>query len=281
MSQVSKVLWHTTEGSGWPTYEDSNGLKGAKAPNLTYHPVAHRWHQHFPLNRSARALQDPSNTPVRENRDDVVQVEIIASADSKYAGPGGLLYVAELDDQAVNDLAEFAAFMREHYEVPYTKAPIWLPYPASYGNSKARMSSATYDAFKGHLGHMHASGNDHGDPGLLPINRILAIAAEQGKDDDVALTDAERQDLGKARWLADAWAQNGDFDTKLDKAGWLADSFASDGHLTLLLNKIADGNAAITAELGSIGTRLTAIEAAEASFEARITALENPPVDPA
>jgi hypothetical protein len=169
MSDVDKVLWHTTEGSGWPSYDG-----GAKAPTLTYHARYHLWHQHFPLNRSARALMDPDGTPVRENRDNVVQVEIIATAD-----PGnttGLLFIGDLDDRAVNDLGAFSAFMNREWGTPLTPAPVWLPYPQSYGDSPARMTSAEYDAFKGHLGHMHASGNHHGDPGDFPITRVLSVA---------------------------------------------------------------------------------------------------------
>lgn len=253
MPRLDKVLWHTTEGSNWPSYGGSSGIKGAVAPQLTYHARAHVWHQHFPLNRSGRALQDPNSTPVKENRDNVVQVEIIASADPAWARKHGLLYIADLDQQAIDDLGEFSAFMNREWGVPLTKAPIWLPYPESYGNSDARMSSAQYDAFRGHLGHMHASGNSHGDPGAYPIDRVLAAARGTGKDDDdVALTADERNDLGKARWLADQWKQGGDFDQKLDKAGWLADGFAVDGHITAKLDKILDGQDRINARLDAL-----------------------------
>src|SRR4051812_25774212 len=76
MSVIDKVLLHTTEtGKTWPGYKS-----GANAPNLTYNPwepAGKRWRQHNRLNTSARALQDPSGTAVRENRDGVVQVEIV------------------------------------------------------------------------------------------------------------------------------------------------------------------------------------------------------------
>lgn len=243
---LEKLLWHTTEGSNWPSYE-RNGVKGSVAPQVTYHARAHAFHQHFPINRSARALQDPQGTSVKENRDGVVQVEIVASADRAYAAKHGLLYIADLDEQSIDDLGEFSAWLKREWGVPLEKAPIWLPYPASYGNSDARMTSAEYNAFRGHLGHMHASGNSHGDPGAFPIDRVLAAArgTTPGKDDDdVALTDAERQNLGKAAWLADQWAQGSDFDRKLDKAGWLADGFAADGHIT---GKLDGLTAAVTA----------------------------------
>jgi hypothetical protein len=191
MGGVEKVLLHTTEGGNWPSYDG-----GAKAPQLTYHATAHRWHQHFPLNRSARALQDPTGTPVRENRDRVVQVEIIASADRAYARKHGLLYVEELDEQAIDDLGTFVGWMHREFGVPLVKAALWLPYPKSYGNSDARMTSAEYDAFRGVLGHQHASGNSHGDPGAIPINQIMAVASASagvGEDDYMATPAGQAQ----------------------------------------------------------------------------------------
>ncbi len=265
MPRIEKVLWHTTEGSNWPSYE-RDGVKGAVAPQLTYHARAHVWHQHFPLNRSGRALQDPNGTPVRENRDNVVQVEIIASADRVYARKHGLLYIAELDERAIDDLGNFAGFMLREWGVPLVAAQM-LPYPESYGNSPVRMTSAEYDAFRGHLGHQNASGNSHGDPGDMPLAEVLAVAGghDKGEDDDVALTDAERNDLGKARWLADQWKQGGDFDTKLDKAGWLADQFKQGSALDQKLDAI----------LG-IDAKLDQVLSGQAAINARLDALERP-----
>jgi hypothetical protein len=141
MSGIDKLLLHTTETSGWPGYGG-----GASAPTLTYHGQRHQWRQHFPLNGSARALRDPSGTVVRENRDNVVQVEIIC-----YCEPGKHPNVTELDAQALDDLGEFAAFLNKEWGTPLVLAPTWLPFPKSYGNSAARMTSAEYDRFRGIL----------------------------------------------------------------------------------------------------------------------------------
>ena len=201
MPRIRKVLLHSTEGGGWPAYDG-----GSKAPQLTYDPRKHQWRQHFPLNRSARALMDPEGTPVRENRDEVVQVEIVAYADAGAARAAGGVYVADLDAQAVAELGAFIAWMHRGWEVPLVKAPVWLAYPASYGaNTSARMTSAEYDSFAGVLGHMHASGNLHGDPGSIPINSIMAAAI--GTGDNVAeFTEAEK---AKLLWLADQYAYTG------------------------------------------------------------------------
>lgn len=169
MGGVEKVLLHTTETGGWPSYGG-----GASAPQLTYHARLHQWRQHIKCTHSARALRDPSGTAVRENRDKVLQVEIVCSSDRSFASKYGYLHVSDLDNEALRDIAELIVWAG----VRLVAAPVWLPYPDSYGNSAARMSGPEYDAFKGVLGHMHASGNTHGDPGAINIDKIMAYARD-------------------------------------------------------------------------------------------------------
>ncbi|GAB3889248.1 hypothetical protein [Terrabacter terrigena] len=170
-SSIEKVLLHTTETGGWPGYD-----AGAKAPSLTYHPRLRAWRQHCYLDRSARALVDPADTVVRENRDNVVQIEIVAYADEKLARQRGHLPVSELTDDELGDIADLIAWVRAEWGGPPLVAPRFLPYPASAGASPVRMSGPTYGAFRGVLGHQHASGNSHGDPGALNVARILQLA---------------------------------------------------------------------------------------------------------
>lgn len=175
MGGVDKLLLHSTEGSGWPAYDG-----GAKAPTLTYHPQSRAWRQHFYLTRSARALQDKTSTAVRENRDRVVQVEIIGTCDPvTHRAHPDWPYIPGLSDANLDDLAALFAFLNREFGTPLVAAPLWLPYPASYGATKARMSGPTYDAFRGLLGHQHASGNDHGDPGLIAAGTIVTKARAQ------------------------------------------------------------------------------------------------------
>ncbi len=172
MGGISKLLLHSTEGSGWPGYDG-----GAKRPTLTYHPKTREWREHGRLDYSARALQDKTSTPVRENRDQVVQVEIIATCDpATHRAHPDWAYTPELTSANLDDLADLLAFLHTEWSVPLVAAPVWLPYPASYGNTKARMSSATYDNFRGLLAHQHASGNDHGDC-LVNAAGIISRAA--------------------------------------------------------------------------------------------------------
>lgn len=172
MATIDKLLLHSTETSSWPAYD-----AGAKAPTATYNPwvpAGQRWRQHNWLNSSARALQDPSSTPVRENRDNVVQVEIIAYCNPesyKKYGHG----INALPDSAYEDLGAFLAFLHVEWSVPLLRAGEWDTFPPS---DSIRMTSAEYDHFTGMLGHQHASGNTHGDPGMTnaQVDRILAVA---------------------------------------------------------------------------------------------------------
>lgn len=201
-SRIEKILLHTTETTGWPGYSG-----GASAPTLTYHPRQRAWRQHNYLDRSARALVDPTSTPVRENRDNVIQIEIIAYADeAKGRSVGGLL-VSQMTDAQLQDLADFIKFVRSEWGGPPLVAAKFLPYPQSYGNSSVRMTSSQYDAFQGVLGHEHAPGNDHGDPGALNVNRIIQLASPVQEEDIMASIDdlrsVIRQELAgtpKAIW---------------------------------------------------------------------------------
>jgi hypothetical protein len=185
MPRIDKLLLHTTEGSDWP------GYKGGKAaPTLTYHPAKHTWRQHFRINQSSRALVDSDFTAVRENRDNVVQVEIVCSCDPAFIKKHDLPDVRDLDDRALRDLGELAAWLHDEWGLPLELTPDWLPFPDSFGKSKVRMTGPQYDAFKGILGHQHAPagsgklrpdgtkdlGNVHGDPGALDVQAILQFA---------------------------------------------------------------------------------------------------------
>lgn len=170
MTSISKVVLHSTETAGWPGYPDF-------APTLTYDPWKHQWRQHMPLNRSATTLADPSSTAVRENRDNVVQVEIVGYCDPARWPKYGK-NVEQVDDEALADLGAFLAFMHAEWQLPLSAVANWVSYPKSYGaKASQRLTGPQYDAFKGVLGHQHVSGNDHGDPGRLPITAIIRAAA--------------------------------------------------------------------------------------------------------
>lgn len=191
MPRIDKLVLHTTEtAGGWPGYGG-----GAIAPTLTYEPWRHAWRQHLPIDGSARTLVDSRSTTVRENRDGVVQIEISCYCDPRYSSSGH--FVTDLDDRALRDLGAVAGWLHEHWGLPLRLAPRWLPYPASAGGSRARMTGPEFDGFRGICGHQHVSGNDHGDPGALDVEAILRYA---GGDAGRASAEGDRAQPSFRSW---------------------------------------------------------------------------------
>jgi hypothetical protein len=206
MGPAEKVVWHTTETSSWPGYDD-----GRKAPHYTVRPdfgaQMMLWRQHFPDSVNSRAMRNEPGG-VQTNLDGALQVEIVGTCDETRSWPKQMLRSWALDDWQVEGLAQFVAWAFREHEVPLRAPSLWLAYgpdsrrpgvrEASYGNSPARMTGGTWDRFRGHCGHQHAPENSHGDPGRLPMQQILARAAvllqppiptpDEG-DDDMLLTD--------------------------------------------------------------------------------------------
>jgi hypothetical protein len=219
MGAVEKVVWHTTETTGWPAYDG-----GKKAPHYTVRPDfgAQRmlWRQHFPDHVNARAMRNEPGG-VQTNLDGALQVEIVGTCDETRTWAANVLRSWDLEDWQVEGLAMFVAWAHRVHGVPLLAPSLWLAYgkdprapgrvPASYGDSPARMAGGTWDRFRGHCGHQHAPENSHGDPGRLPMGQILARGAfllapptDKTEDDDMTpqeflklLTEAELP-LGEA-----------------------------------------------------------------------------------
>jgi hypothetical protein len=191
-SFLEKFLLHTTETEGWPGYSG-----GASAPNATYHPRLREIRQHFPNNYSARALRDPSDTTVRENRDRVCQLEIVAYSDKALARSVGGLWIGDLTDSHFTDLAWMAIQLNQDLGLPLQTSVTWKEGTGSYYGG-VRLSGSSYDAYRGILGHVHASGNTHWDPGGLYVSRLMAkikqlqgaIPSPPPPEDDMSVADA-------------------------------------------------------------------------------------------
>lgn len=189
------IVWHSTEGTSLPDYDG-----GALAPNVTAVPdfAAQRlkWFQHFDFDTSSRALRNLAGG-VQTNTLNVCQVEIVGTCDptthAKWVRAGTRhLYMPELPDWAVRDLAAFAKWAHDQHGVPLASGVTFKAYPSSYGSNGVRMSGAAWTAFTGHCGHQHVPENDHGDPGSFPMAAILT-AAKGGttppKEDDMPTAD--------------------------------------------------------------------------------------------
>lgn len=174
--ETNVVVWHSTEGRTLPSYGG-----GASAPNLTAVPdfgaKRLRWYQHHDLDRSSRALVNAAGG-VETNTLNVCQVEIVGTCDpatrSEWLGRYAFLYMPELPDWVIRDLAEFAKWMYDHHGVPLSSGVTFKPYPASYGSPNGvRMHPTVWNNFEGHCGHQHVPENLHGDPGAFPMRAIV------------------------------------------------------------------------------------------------------------
>lgn len=163
--RVCKLVVHTTEGNSYPNY---NGNQ----PNLTINPWNKTFRQHLPLTIGGRALKVGS---VSTNSMGCIQVEIIGTCD-RGAASRGVKPVWEMGEDELEYIAMVFKAISRATEIPLTTGVTWVSYPASYGDTRIRLSAGQWIAYEGVLGHQHVPGNSHGDPGILNIGRILYLA---------------------------------------------------------------------------------------------------------
>lgn len=185
-----KLLLHDTEGST---------IAGAVAaftnhnswPTMTVDCRRRKAQQHIPFNRAARALRNEAGG-VQTNREGtyLVQIEIVGFANNR-------------DGSMFGSLADYDWFGREivgpicrTLGIPVRSTVRWVPYPDSYGKGASqRLSGAAWDAYDGVLGHQHCPENDHGDPGLIDISRILRAAGASTPVQEDDMTPAQAKQL--------------------------------------------------------------------------------------
>lgn len=211
--RIRKLVLHSTETAskwGCPGYGG-----GAAAPTMTVDPWAKRTWQHFPALMSARALMNPSSTAVSENQDEVAQIEIIGYSDAGYGQRYGS-NLRDLDDAGYDYLAQVVAWWVTEHGVPVRTPSSWPTYPSSYGNSSARMSSGEYDRSEGILGHLHVSGNSHGDPTIdvnKLISRVKVLVAGGGTSSQVPTVAVTKESIARVQRALGAgqviWGQDG------------------------------------------------------------------------
>jgi hypothetical protein len=160
-----RLVLHTTEGGSYAGARAAY-LKSKVTPHFTasYEGGQFQCWQHVPLDKASSALEHRAGT-VETNRQSAVQIEVVA-------------YAAQPDWSAglVSGVAGLIAWIRQQCGVT-SVAPPFLPYPASYGKTAVRMDPATWLVFDGVCGHMHVPFQDHGDPGAIPIEKLLTLTS--------------------------------------------------------------------------------------------------------
>lgn len=186
------VCLHSTEGLSLPGYQS-----GATTPHFTaMADMANKKvviHQHLPINRSARALENRSGG-VQTNTFGVVQIEMDGTCDSQYAKSwtvSGRKYLINEDyvymeappEWFIRGLADLILWLSK--QMPKFKiedaAKGWKYYRkngstsgGSYGLSNGiRFNSSEWNNVYGIFGHQHVPENVHGDPGLFPIKALV------------------------------------------------------------------------------------------------------------
>lgn len=247
--EVNTVVWHSTEG---PSISDYSG--GSMAPNLTVAPdFANKklvWYQHFNIDTSSRALVNLTGG-VETNTLNVVQIEVVGTCDPNthmsWTNKGiHHLYMPELPDWAVDGLADFCRWLHDNHGVPLTEQVTFKAYPSSYGSSNGvRMSFAKWEGYRGHCGHQHVPENLHGDPGLFPMDTVLAKASQGSSQPPTKPTDptgsvkpkvslknlieAAEKDPKAAQGHTTHAADVKPVEAALYKLGYLAAQYAKDG----------------------------------------------------
>jgi len=175
--QPAVIVLHTTEGTGWTNY---NG--GSVAPHFTIQPKTGEIHQHISLAYAARALAHPSGTP-ETNRAGAVQIEIIGSCDPARRGDSGWFYVPDMTDEQCAHIKALLDMIHDATGIGLVEAASFEPYPEpSYGDGYPRLSNSQWSSVRGIVGHQHVPSNSHGDPGNIPLDRILKTANESEGD---------------------------------------------------------------------------------------------------
>lgn len=156
---------HTTEGKSYASARDVYADHKV-APHFT--KGLGFLFQHIRLDRAARALQNPPGG-VETNRLGAIQVEVVASA----AHP-------DWTDDLASEVQQLMVWIEGQTGIkPWS--PLFKAYRAgdppgvsAYGlKNGVRMSVDSWRRFDGWCGHQHVPENVHGDPGAIPIQRLL------------------------------------------------------------------------------------------------------------
>lgn len=195
--KLEKAVLHSTETRSWPGYRG-----GQSAPNATYHPLIREIRQHFSNDRSARALRDPSGTAVRENRDGVWQLEIIAYSDFALAQRVGGMWIGDLEDYHFDDIADMLIQLNEDHGLPLHTEVRWAEGQKTYVSGR-RLSGPEFDRAKGIMAHFHVSGNTHWDVGGFYISRLMeAITRRSGKGGGIDVATPDQIWNERRKWAA-------------------------------------------------------------------------------
>ena len=136
------IVFHTTETAGVPSYlrTGSDGKTYSVAPHFTYLPSKRQWIQHNRLDVRSGTLSGASTLEngekVPTNAAKVIQVEIACYSSKSIADKYGRLWVYNLTEENLVDLAEFVEWCHVNFAVPlvwYPKKSVTRSIPMTHG----------------------------------------------------------------------------------------------------------------------------------------------------
>lgn len=186
-----RLVLHSTEGASLAGAVAAYKMSGSW-PTFTVDPKTGKKAQHYDTSVSARALMHPLGLP-ETNKANAIQIEIVGFATEMPNMPDDQL--AWLANQVIAPIRAVTPFQ--------LTAPIFVPYPSSYGLGAAqRFSWAQWVGFNGICGHQHVPGNDHGDPGALDVTKIITSLNPQPQPTkDYDMTPGECLDKDGREWV--------------------------------------------------------------------------------
>src|SRR5690349_6677769 len=172
-----RSVWHATEAQPgtanvWTAMVRVLNNKAAE-PQVLYDPVTDRLGQFMPLNVSGRALKNDGTTRTNRVGKVCIQIEVIAYSSKPFTdywkpGPNWRNLMAALRSWGIPDVQPAGAFPK-FIESPPHNVP------------ESPRSRTVWTTKGGHFCHAQVPGNDHGDPGAVSFQAMIAAAGTPTK----------------------------------------------------------------------------------------------------
>ncbi len=185
----NKILLHTTEGTtnGYAAYPATNKYPAHFTVDLKKKEA----HQHFSIYQPALAIKNMDAAGP-------IQIEIVGFSSNASAGYNASYDVDNFTDEDWDYLATLLRAISEEADIPLTSSLSW-------NGTAGRLSAEDFLNYEGILGHQHATGNDHSDPG--DIWGYVEAAIERGGGYDAACSTGGGGDINETA-LELAWPAN-------------------------------------------------------------------------
>lgn len=184
----ARIVWHTTEGDSIAgavaAYRSHTGW-----PHITWDHRDGSIAGHLPASVSARSVQNLSGGVETNRYGTVLQVEVVAHAAEPFTDSGRLIGLDRVLAWArANGVPDVWPMGQPLAYGPDERRPGVSP--AAYGLNNGQRNAGVWLAQGGHYGHSQVPENDHGDPGRVNIDMLLAGGGGSAQVEDDGDMDA-------------------------------------------------------------------------------------------